>query len=1045
MIDLYQIALNPSPADFNFAFAPINKEGAIGNLNSKILLAFGYNQTALNGLNLERGCDLLTVNESEVMFVVTIDGQRPTAELIRENLSKSLNMYALELSDKKIFLPLLGTGNAGLSYEESYEIISSVLEENHEILVSVSAEFIIAIPEDQMGKELYNKLILENNIDGSDIIMALQNSNYRFFLVGSNWDGVDQASRFYEQGIWETGYDEKYAEVINSINEGDFLIHKSTYPNRDGDSFLRFKGWGRVSRNLEDGTTVAVKWMEKDHKIDIKDLGFYRNTITQLSFDDMQKIFDALPQVLLDGLIGAILDPPEEDSHHIAGLVCDGDTGIDYLNIGPDVNAFSLVLAAKTFRPPLAVALLGKWGSGKSFFMNKLRKEIEDLSASRTGYFCEGIVHVHFNAWSYMDTNLWASITTNIFDELNYYIKNDSLAKNNTRIIEEKLVKDLSAAKEEVALLENQKNEIDSQLKKLDEKKKDTKEDLDTKIKLLRNKSLQSVLNEVDTQFKVETEITKALTENPGIEMDIAHFKKIVPEEYWVKPDELYEKAKSLPTYFKLFTTDKAARYNWLWVFGTLAIIFLIPLLLGIFVKFFKLNVVSVTPSLWILITAGGALYVRAVKTYRKFQPFLRKMWTIKEDYLKQRVTAIDEFNQQEKALLQEIEYKTKELDSINTQITSVTVVKSTIEYKITNALTTSTLYDFIEKRCNSDDYKKHLGLVSIIRKDFQILSELFTGHSEELLKSGESAEFRALFNKPLERIILYIDDLDRCPEERVVEVLEAVNLLMAFPLFVVVVGVDPVWVRNALTVKYLQKHEEGKNGYKGIDPSDYLEKIFQIAFHLKTADDNDIKEMLRGLSEVQELPKVKKSDQTLKPDQNEDAQETLENADPLEQIDYPIIQKQQIRKETIVKALSFTEEERSFIEEMSIILGSNPRLIKRFINIYRIIKSHEYMRSPEIGKEEIELVLLTLALSLSRYRPVMTSILKYSQIPNQTGKLGEFLSPEIDSDDTFDLKDLKDLRRDLLKVLAAYKPESLEVKLTDFNKNAFFIKRFAF
>ncbi len=42
-----------------------------------------------------------------------------------------------------------------------------------------------------------------------------------------------------------------------------------------------------------------------------------------------------------------------------------------------------------------------------------------------------------------------------------------------------------------------------------------------------------------------------------------------------------------------------------------------------------------------------------------------------------------------------------------------------------------------------------------------------------------------------LNRIVLYIDDLDRCPPKRVVEVLQAVHLLLAFELFVVVVGVD--------------------------------------------------------------------------------------------------------------------------------------------------------------------------------------------------------------------------------------------------------------
>jgi len=46
----------------------------------------------------------------------------------------------------------------------------------------------------------------------------------------------------------------------------------------------------------------------------------------------------------------------------------------------------------------------------------------------------------------------------------------------------------------------------------------------------------------------------------------------------------------------------------------------------------------------------------------------------------------------------------------------------------------------------------------------------------------------------PLQRIVLYVDDLDRCPPTKVVDVLRATHLLLALPLFVVIVAVDPRW-----------------------------------------------------------------------------------------------------------------------------------------------------------------------------------------------------------------------------------------------------------
>jgi hypothetical protein len=51
----------------------------------------------------------------------------------------------------------------------------------------------------------------------------------------------------------------------------------------------------------------------------------------------------------------------------------------------------------------------------------------------------------------------------------------------------------------------------------------------------------------------------------------------------------------------------------------------------------------------------------------------------------------------------------------------------------------------------------------------------------------------------PIERIVLYVDDLDRCPPQRVIEVLSVVHLLLALDLFVVIVAVDSRWLQRSL------------------------------------------------------------------------------------------------------------------------------------------------------------------------------------------------------------------------------------------------------
>src|SRR5207253_6282867 len=73
-------------------------------------------------------------------------------------------------------------------------------------------------------------------------------------------------------------------------------------------------------------------------------------------------------------------------------------------------------------------------------------------------------------------------------------------------------------------------------------------------------------------------------------------------------------------------------------------------------------------------------------------------------------------------------------------------------------------LYRFIEERAGADDYRRHLGLVALVRQDSETLARL--------LEPDPDAEL-----PPVERIVLYVDDLDRCSAHRVVKVLEAVHL----------------------------------------------------------------------------------------------------------------------------------------------------------------------------------------------------------------------------------------------------------------------------
>ncbi len=93
----------------------------------------------------------------------------------------------------------------------------------------------------------------------------------------------------------------------------------------------------------------------------------------------------------------------------------------DQLGFQNDITSFASVIALKEVDPPLAIGLFGNWGSGKSFFMEKLEEEIEKFAQSKNQDFVKYVVPVKFNSWHYSDTNLWASLTTQIFESLNDY------------------------------------------------------------------------------------------------------------------------------------------------------------------------------------------------------------------------------------------------------------------------------------------------------------------------------------------------------------------------------------------------------------------------------------------------------------------------------------------------------------------------------------------------------------------------------------------------------------------------------------------------
>lgn len=74
-------------------------------------------------------------------------------------------------------------------------------------------------------------------------------------------------------------------------------------------------------------------------------------------------------------------------------------------------------------------------------------------------------------------------------------------------------------------------------------------------------------------------------------------------------------------------------------------------------------------------------------------------------------------------------------------------------------------------------------------------------------------------------KIIIFIDDLDRCMAEKAVQLLESIKLVLSLKGFVFVLGLAHEVISSFLKTKY-------KEEYK-IEGKDYLDKIIQVPFYL--------------------------------------------------------------------------------------------------------------------------------------------------------------------------------------------------------------------
>lgn len=350
----------------------------------------------------------------------------------------------------------------------------------------------------------------------------------------------------------------------------------------------------------------------------------------------------------------------------------------------------------------------------------------------------------------------------------------------------------------------------------------------------------------------------------------------------------------------------------------------------------------------------------------------------------------------------------------------------------------------FLHDRRDSADYAAYRGLLSLVHDDLAEMTDLIDRHVEAWPASATTPA------PPLQRVVLYIDDLDRCEPKRVVEVLAAIHLILAIPLFVVVVAVDPRWLLRCLRHHYVElldtEDDDAKLGVHASTPIAYLEKIFQVAYQLPPMDAG-LSELVGTLMPLRPPPEdegegehdggpppgrvvtvedtgAELTDERLIADTEAAIRQAEERFRTEPAAPYtPVEATTEAEIEAIdSRPLDFSAGEIAMVTALGPILAT-PRTLKRLVNVYRVVRATVAAEDEQRLSDEYGYVLVLLAVALGQplAAPWLFGVVADSRKDDLVAALGAAGPPKPSADTLPDPSGdaVSRLRRDVGKVLA--------------------------
>lgn len=639
------------------------------------------------------------------------------------------------------------------------------------------------------------------------------------------------------------------------------------------------------------------------------------------------------------------------------------EDSVDLLNVGAEVETFARFVAARDTHLPLAIGVFGDWGHGKSFFMQAVKKRVKQFAeqarktevAGGTSPFHPHIAHIEFNAWHYIEADLWASLADHLFTQLDRHFQ----TKPDEQAQARKLLDELDSAK---AVARETEQQEQAAQKRLDTAHAQLQETQAAYATALGTREMQRITwptaGKILAKQALSTPELQQAWRDLGMPAEIASGERVR-----ASLDDLQRTAGSARATWRALTAGTGWNRPTLWL--TLAFLCLSPLL-----AFVLSTPVGEEERTLLGMLIGGACgaipFVRQLCTlWRTAQDALAKLTTAKDTIAKgvtsEQNKAVHTMAEAEAA----VAAQAAALEQARTARSEAADKLTALQQQIEASTPQERMRRFLAERVADGTYAGKLGIVATIRKDIETLTDL-------LLPTKQDKDPTL---PRLDRIILYIDDLDRCPAPLVVKVLQAIHLLLAFRLFVVVVAVDVRWLMASLKNSYPHLLADGsrtddETEDRPASTHDYLEKIFQLPYWVQPMGGDAASGYARRLMEENQPPVAPPFVKPSRPGPDTDSDASVETVPTTPPAGEPFPERDQTpspspsEAEQQMQQASLSADEIEDIAALAPLLGGSPRRVKRFINLYSLIKVGLNDRAQSLSSPEREALLTNLVVA---------------------------------------------------------------------------------